>query len=209
MANNTLSHLNWYFNLRQKSEEPIDMYTLQWGRSGFNPWVGKIPWRRVRQPIPVFLPGESPWTEESGRVQSMGSQRVDMTEGLSTHTKEWGSPGGTEVKNLPANVGGTRDEGLIPRSGRSPRIGNGIWLQYSCLENSMNREAWQAPDQRVAKSWTQLSKWACTHKPRTSGSHPTLCLAFWGADCFPQWLHQCIFPSVFIMLLQDLSRERF
>ena len=45
---------------------------------------------------------------------------------LSTHTKEWGSPGGTEVKNLPANVGGTRDAGLIPRSGRSPRIGNGI-----------------------------------------------------------------------------------
>ena len=42
----------------------------------FSPWVGKIFWRREWQPTPVFLPGEYPWTEESGRLQSMGSQRV-------------------------------------------------------------------------------------------------------------------------------------
>ena len=42
----------------------------------FNPWVGKIPWRMAGQPTPVFLPGESPWTEEPGGLQSMGSQRV-------------------------------------------------------------------------------------------------------------------------------------
>ena len=41
-----------------------------------DPWVGKIPWRRARQPTPVFLPGESPWTEEPGGLQSIGSQRV-------------------------------------------------------------------------------------------------------------------------------------
>ena len=34
-------------------------------RHRFNPWVGKIPWRRALQPTPVFLPGESPWTEET------------------------------------------------------------------------------------------------------------------------------------------------
>ena len=45
-------------------------------RPGFDPWVGKIPWRRVWQPTPVFLPGESPWTEEPGGLQSMGLQRV-------------------------------------------------------------------------------------------------------------------------------------
>ena len=45
-------------------------------KTGFNPWVGKIPWRRVWQPTPVFLPGESPWKEEPGRLQSMGLQRV-------------------------------------------------------------------------------------------------------------------------------------
>ena len=39
-------------------------------------WVGKIPWRRTWQPTQVFLPGESPWTEEPGGLQSMGLQRV-------------------------------------------------------------------------------------------------------------------------------------
>ena len=47
---------------------------------GFNPWVRKIPWKRAWQPIPVFLPGEFPWTEKPGGLQHMGSQRVDGTE---------------------------------------------------------------------------------------------------------------------------------
>jgi len=42
----------------------------------FSPWVGKIPWRRAWQPTPIFLPGEYPWTEESGGLQSTGLQRV-------------------------------------------------------------------------------------------------------------------------------------
>ena len=45
-------------------------------RPGFDPWVGKIPWRREWQPTPVFLPGESSWTEEPGWLQSVESQRV-------------------------------------------------------------------------------------------------------------------------------------
>ena len=45
-------------------------------RSGFDPWVGEIPWRRAWQHTPVFLPGESHGHEEPGRVWSMGSQRV-------------------------------------------------------------------------------------------------------------------------------------
>ena len=49
---------------------------LQCRRPGFSPWVGKIPWSRAWQPTPVFLPEESPWTEEAGGLQSMGSQRV-------------------------------------------------------------------------------------------------------------------------------------
>ena len=55
-----------------------------------------------------------------------------------------GSLGGTVVKNLPANAGDIGDSGLIPGLGRSPREGNGNPLQYSCLENSMDRGAWQA-----------------------------------------------------------------
>ena len=48
------------------------------------------------------------------------------------------------VKNLPANAGDTGDRGLIPGSERSPGEGNATTLQYSCLEKSMDREAWQA-----------------------------------------------------------------
>ena len=45
-------------------------------RPGFHPCVGKISWRKEWLPTPVFLPGESPWTEEPGRLQYMGLQRV-------------------------------------------------------------------------------------------------------------------------------------
>ena len=55
-----------------------------------------------------------------------------------------GFPLGTVVKNLPASVGDARDTGLIPGLGRCPRVGNGNPLQYSCLENSMDRGAWRA-----------------------------------------------------------------
>ena len=48
---------------------------LQFRRPRFNPWVRKIPWRRKWQPTPVVLPGKIPWTEDPGRLQSMGSQR--------------------------------------------------------------------------------------------------------------------------------------
>ena len=51
--------------------------------------------------------------------------------------------------------------GLIPGSGRSPGEGNGKPLQYSCLENPMDRGASQAAVHRVTKSWTQLSTHAC------------------------------------------------
>ena len=50
--------------------------TYQCRRCGFHPWVGKIPWRRKWQPTPVFLPGKIPRTEETGGLQSIGSQRV-------------------------------------------------------------------------------------------------------------------------------------
>ena len=49
---------------------------LQGRRPEFDLWVGMIPWRREWLPTPAFLPGESPWTEEPGGLQSIGSQRV-------------------------------------------------------------------------------------------------------------------------------------
>ena len=60
------------------------------------------------------------------------------------------------VKNLPANAGDLTDAGLIPESGRSPGGGHGNPLQYSCLENPMDRGVWQSTVYRVAKSQTRL-----------------------------------------------------
>ena len=56
------------------------------------------------------------------------------------------------LKNLPASAGNVRDLGLIPGLGRSPGEGNGNPLQYSCLENPMDKGDWQATVQRVTKS---------------------------------------------------------
>ena len=57
-------------------------------------------------------------------------------------------------KKFTCNAGDTGDAGLIPGSGRSSGEGNGNPLQYSCLENPMDRGAWQATVQRVTKSQT-------------------------------------------------------
>ena len=54
----------------------------------------------------------------------------------------WGFPGGSMLKNLPANAGDLGDAGSIPGPGRSPGGGNGSLLQYFCLENSMGRGTW-------------------------------------------------------------------
>ena len=61
------------------------------------------------------------------------------------------------VKNMLANAGDTRDVGSIPGLGRSPGVGNGNQLQYSCLENFIDRGAWQATVHGVPKSQTPKS----------------------------------------------------
>ena len=68
-----------------------------------------------------------------------------------------GIPGGSVMKNLPANAGYERALGSVLGSGRSPGVGNGNPLQYSCLENPMDRGAWWAAVHGVTKSWTRLS----------------------------------------------------
>ena len=67
------------------------------------------------------------------------------------------------VKNPPANAGDTRDMGSLPGSGVSPGGGNGNPLQYSCLENSMDRGAWQAMVQGSLRFGHNLSGLAHTH----------------------------------------------
>ena len=64
-----------------------------------------------------------------------------------------GFPGGSVVKNPPANAGDAGVMGLIPGSGRCPRVGNSNLLQYSCLENSLDRGVWWATVNGVIHNW--------------------------------------------------------
>ena len=68
-----------------------------------------------------------------------------------------------EVKNLPANSGNIRDSSLIPGSGRSPGEGNDNSLQYSCLEGSMDRGAWQAKIHGGRKESNTTERLSLTH----------------------------------------------
>ena len=83
---------------------------------------------------------------------------------IGSHSGWWQDfPGGWVVKNPPANAGDSRNMGSIPGLGRSPGAGNGNSLQCSCLENPMDRGAWQAAVCRVAKSQTE---WLSMHAHR-------------------------------------------
>ena len=89
-----------------------------------------------------------PWMEKPGRLQSMGSQRAghNRVTSLSFFL--------SDGKETSCSAG---DLGSIPGSVRSSGVGNGYPLQYSCLENSVDRGAWWATIHGVPKSWTRLS----------------------------------------------------
>ena len=89
----------------------------------------------------------------------------DMIEWLNNHhhQQQQGFPDGSVVKNPPAKAGDAGDMGSIPGLGRSLGVGYGNPLKYSCLENFMDKRAWQSAVHGVAKSWTWLSDRACMH----------------------------------------------
>ena len=88
------------------------------------------------------------------KVAAMAQSPVSMTDLYVVCKYCMGFPGGSDGKETAYSVG---DLGSIPESGRSPGEGNGNLLQYSCLENSMDRGAWKTIFHGVAKSMTQLS----------------------------------------------------
>ena len=119
-----------------------------------------------------------PWTEEPDGLQYMGHKELDMTKWLTyMHVQVYvcmyvcvsmcvilkllniikGFPGGSVVKNPCANAEDARDSGSVPGLGRLSSEGNCNPLQYSCLENPMDRGGWQAIVHRVTKSLTWLS----------------------------------------------------
>ena len=96
-----------------------------------------------------------PQTEEPGRLQSMGSQRVGHDWSDLAHCCN-ASQLALVVKNTSANAEDLRDASSIPGLGRSTRVRNDNPLRYFCLENSMNREACCGTAHGVAKSWNRL-----------------------------------------------------
>ena len=97
--------------------------------------------------------------------------------------RNWGFPGGSVVKNPPASAGNVDS---IPGLGRSPRVGNGSPLQYSHLENPMDRGSWWATFHGIAKSLTQLKRL----NMHTHQYILFLLLTNWGSSviCFFFWL---------------------
>ena len=88
-----------------------------------------------------------------GIIPAIGKQQLYKGLNNRSNPLKWASQ---VVRNLPANAGDVRDVGSIPRLGRSPGGGNDCPLQYSCLENPVDRGAWQATVHGVAES-TRLS----------------------------------------------------
>ena len=91
-----------------------------------------------------------PGTGEPGGLPSVGRTGLETTEATQQQQQQ-GLPGGLDGKESAHNAG---DLGLIPGLGRSPGGGHGNPLQYSCLENPMDRGAWRATVHGVTKSWT-------------------------------------------------------
>ena len=157
------------------------------GDLGSIPGSGRSPRQGNGNPLHTIA-WKIPWTEEPGRLQSMGSQSQTWLSHFTSYSV---------VKNLPARAGGT---GSIPGSGRSPGEGNGNPLQYSCLENSMNRGAWwQVSVHGIPKSQTQLSTCA---SPTLGFSQVLLGLLHRGRWA---WIQLWIPPSASVFLLWKFS----
>ena len=102
-----------------------------------------VPWPCPSPPACPLLqvPGPSSSPKMAFRK---GSDKPRFTGKWEHAPRKLDFPGGTVVKNLPANAGDSRRAGLHPGSGKSPGEGNGNPLQYSCLDNPMDRGAWLA-----------------------------------------------------------------
>ena len=127
-------------------------------------------------------------------------------------TLSWESQELLVVKNLPDNVGDIRDPGLIPGSGRSPGGRHSNPLQYSCLENPMDRRGWWATVHRVTKSWMWL-KWLSMHArthvhtiPAIVHIKPNYLSSFWWTQ-LRCWQLLCVLLAPPEDLLKDRAEE--
>ena len=139
---------------------------------------GSIPGQGTRSCMPQI----DPWCPNMQPIQT----QLLMSDFCLPIRVPWGFPDGSDSKESACNE---RDPGLIPGSGRSPGKGNGNPLQYSCLENPMNRGAWWTTVHGVAKSRTRLSNWVRTHTHTHIHIHTHIytCQALRGSKKEPSW----------------------
>ena len=132
------------------------VYSLVWAKSAKpkSIWLGR---KELNKPkLRSILQNNWPFTLKNintvkYKEKLRNCSRLKETKGLA---------GGLEVKNCPARAGDIRDRSSIPGSCRSAREGNDNPLQYSCLENFMDRGAWRATVHGVAKDRTQLKRFS-------------------------------------------------
>ena len=105
------------------------------------------------------------------------------------HLPFQGSPGGTVVKNLPANTGDTRGKGSIPGSGRYTGVRNGNHIPVFLPGNFMDRGAWWATVHRVPKSQTWLNNWTRILPFQPLSSSPNVVLGTW-------YFFLCMYPAL-------------
>ena len=123
------------------------------GDPGSIPECGKSPGEGNGSPL-QYSCLENPMEEGAwwATVHGVAKSRTRLSN--FSYAVSWGFPVGSDSKESACNV---EDLSSIPGLRRSPGVGNGNPLQYSCLENPMDRGAWQATVQRLEKSWTQMS----------------------------------------------------
>ena len=160
-------HRLWSFPGGANGKEPVS-HSGRLRDMGLIPGLGRTSGGGHGNPL-QFLASRILWTEEPGGLQSIWLQRVrhDLSDSARTHAIPitnildyllvlqliLGFPGGSYSKESVYNAG---DMHSIPGSGRSPGLGNGNPLQYSCLKNPMDRRAWRATVREVGKSWIWL-----------------------------------------------------
>ena len=141
--------------------------TLEWvAISISNAWKWKV---KVKTLSHVRLNNLADGLNFKGLYRFLKTKRLELTSIKSTPAdyvigpSTNGLPRWHRIKNLPANARDLRNAGLIFWWGRSPEVGNSNLLQYSCLEISMDKGAWQATVHGIAKSQRQLSTGTHAH----------------------------------------------
>ena len=131
--------------------------------------------------------------------------RIAPWSGAEPGPQQWPAPQVAQwVKNPPVNAGDSRDEGSIPGLERAPETGTGNSFQYSSLDNSMNRGAWQATVHRVAKSsdTTEVTRgrWQCQVLTTGPQGTPSRCLPI------RRWLNELWHKDDVTQLLKRMSQ---